>query len=541
MNLKVTIALLLGFVSTFVSAQEVSDENSVIKPKDPIVTMLDSLVTLKNVIRYSESNSLPNGVDKTVPVYTDEETMAKMAKISTPIPMTFNKQVKDYINLYAYRRGALTARVSGLSRLYFPTFEQTLDKYGIPIEFKYLSIVESALNPTAVSPMGATGIWQFMYNTGKLYNLNINSYIDERRDVALATDAACRYFKEMYEVYGDWLLVVASYNCGPGNVNRAIARAGGSKNFWEISKYLPAETRGYVPAFIAVTYVMNYAKDFNIYPVSPAFSFYEIDTIGVKNKISFRQLSQSLDVPYDVLAFLNPTYKKGIIPGEGYKLSLPANKIALYIANEENIYDQSGKELEPTSFALRNDDGDQGGYNYKRIKKYFKVKRGESLYQFADRTDCSVKEVKKWNRLKSTKLKSGQSLMVYVNVKQKKAVKRDNDDANIASAKKDSSKSNDSTVAVTSTTNDLLSETANAVSGDNANSGDDTQVASAEKATKSKSKYVYHLVQPGDTLWNIAKRYDGVTVEMIKQVNNLTSKSMIKVGSKIKVPSNTNG
>lgn len=541
MNLKVTIALLLGFASSFVRAQEVSDDNSIMKPKDPIVTMLDSLVTLKNVIRYTESNSLPNGIDKTVPVYTDEETMAKMAKISTPIPMTFNKQVKDYINLYAYKRGALTARVSGLSRLYFPTFEQTLDKYGIPIEFKYLSIVESALNPTAVSPMGASGIWQFMYNTGKLYNLNINSYIDERRDVALATDAACRYFKEMYEVYGDWLLVVASYNCGPGNVNRAIARAGGSKNFWEISKYLPAETRGYVPAFIAVTYVMNYSKDFNISPVAPAFCFYEIDTIGVKNKISFKQLSLSLDVPYDVLAFLNPTYKKGIIPGEGYKLSLPANKIALYIANEENIYNQSGKELEPTSFALKVDNSDQGDYNYKRVKKYFKVKRGESLYQFADRTDCSAKEVKKWNRLKSTKLKSGQSLMVYANVKQKKAVKRDNDDANIASAKKDSSKSNDSTVAVTSTTNDSLSETANVVSDDNANSGDDAQVASAEKGTKSKSKYVYHLVQPGDTLWNIAKRYDGVTVEMIKQVNNLTSKSMIKVGSKIKVPSNTNG
>ncbi len=358
MKLKVTIALLLGMVSFFTNAQEADDNSNVIRPKDPIVTMLDSLVTIKNVIRYTETNSLPNTSSENVPVYTDIETQEKMAKMSTPIPMTFNKQVKDYINLYAYKRGQLTSRVVGLSRLYFPTFEQTLDKYGIPIEFKYLAIVESALNPTAVSPMGATGIWQFMYNTGKLYNLNINSYIDERRDVQLATDAACRYFKDMYEVYGDWLLVVASYNCGPGNVNRAIARAGGSRNFWEISKYLPAETRGYVPAFIAVTYVMNYAKDFNIVPVAPAFSFYEIDSIGVKNKISFRQLSQSLDIPYDVLAFLNPTYKKGIIPGEGYKLNLPSGKIALYVANENNIYNTSSKELEPTSFALKNETED---------------------------------------------------------------------------------------------------------------------------------------------------------------------------------------
>ena len=154
-----------------------------------------------------------------------------------------------------------------------------LDKYNIPVEFKYLSIVESALNPVAVSSAGATGIWQFMYNTGKLYGLNINSYIDERRDVMKATDAACRYFKEMYDIYGDWLLVVASYNCGPRNVNRAIARAGGSKNFWEISRFLPAETRGYVPAFIAATYVMNYANDYQIYPKAPAYTFYDVTVL----------------------------------------------------------------------------------------------------------------------------------------------------------------------------------------------------------------------------------------------------------------------
>jgi membrane-bound lytic murein transglycosylase D len=517
----------MGILPFFGNAQYATDEN-LFKPKDPIVTMLDSLVALRNVIRLSEIDMLSNdNIDENAANLSDEFIQTRISKISTPIPLTFNKQVKDYITMYAAKRPQLTSRVLGLSRLYFPIFEQTLDKYNLPIEFKYLSIVESALNPTAVSPMGATGIWQFMYNTGKMYNLTINSYIDDRRDVQLATDAACRYFKDMYAIYGDWLLVVASYNCGPGNVNRAIARAGGSKNFWEISKFLPAETRGYVPAFIAISYVMNYAKEYKITPVTPAFTFFNVDTIGVKNKLTFRQLSDMLNIPYDVISFLNPTYKKGVIPGEGYKLYLPAEKIALYLANEDNIYARSGKDLEPSSFAISEPD-----VNYVQVKKYVAVKKGESLFAFANRHDCSAALIKKWNKLKSNHVSAGQKLLVLVTVPQKTAktstallpskVKQDSvkaADSCLVQAQKDSSTDRENVALTTDSHENQSMEVGGAANG--------------------AAKYIYHLVQPGDTLWNIARRYDGVTVEVLKEVNNFTPKSTLKVGDKIKVPSNS--
>ncbi len=486
-----------------------------LKPNDPIVAMLDSLITLKNVIRYSNITSVNTPDEQTGPVFSEEIIRERISKISTPVPLTLNKQVKEYINLYAYKRPQLTSRVLGLSKLYFPTFEQALDKYNIPLEFKYLSVVESALNPTAVSHCGATGIWQFMYNTGKLYNLSINSYIDERRDVNLATDAACRYFKEMYDVYGDWLLVVASYNCGPGNVNRAIARAGGSKNFWDISRFLPAETRGYVPAFIAVCYVMNYAAEHNITPVAPSFSFYDIDSVGVKSKITLRQISNQLDIPYDVLSFLNPIYKKGIIPGEGFKLNLPANKVALFVTNEENIHNLSSQELQPYSAA--------SNAEYKEVKKWYTVRKGETLTQFARRTDCSSKEIKRWNKLRSNTIKKGQKLMVYVLVKEKEEM--------VAEAKPSSDKQ-DSTKVVSAKADSLVTDSAVALS----NADEAQQNDQSKESDKAIAKYIYHTVQPGDTLWNIARRYDGVSVETLKEINNLSSKSKIKVGLKLKVP-----
>ena len=248
-----------------------------IKPfDDPIIELMDSLVMLNNIVRFNSISNSTEGItsNKDLPHYSDEIYEQRMAKIYSPIPLVYNEEVKRYIELYAYKRRALTSRVMGLSDLYFPLFEEVLDKEGLPLEFKYLAIVESALNPIAVSKMGATGLWQFMYNTGKMYNLKINSYYDERRDPIKSTHAACRYFKDMYKIYGDWLLVIAAYNCGPGNVNKAIRRSGGKRNFWEIAKYLPSETRGYVPAFIAITYVMHYANEHQIFAKQPAYNYF---------------------------------------------------------------------------------------------------------------------------------------------------------------------------------------------------------------------------------------------------------------------------
>ncbi|HNR21248.1 MAG TPA: transglycosylase SLT domain-containing protein [Bacteroidia bacterium] len=530
----VLIAVTSGFTSR-AFAQEKQIETA-ITTNDPIVSMLDSMVTLNSVIRFNELNPLHKPSDNSVPVFSQEEIEKQMAKIQTPIPLTYNHAVAQYVNVYAKNKRQLTSRLMGLSKLYYPLFEQELDKQGLPLEFKHLAAVESALNPIAVSPMGATGIWQFMYATGKMYGLSIGSYVDERRDPYLSTVAACKYFKDMYAIYGDWLLVIASYNCGPGNVNKAIARAGGVKNFWAISRFLPAETRNYVPAFIAATYVMNYAKEYNIAPATAEFMYHMVDTVTVKNRVTFNQLSKALDVPREVISFLNPIYKKGVVPGgdEIFKLMLPTNKIAVYIANESSIEKYSTEELTPVQYAFKEDD-----FIYKEVKKTAIVKKNETLKQFAQRTKCSVGEIKKWNKLASSKLKRGQKLSYYALVKVPKPKEKVQE---AVAAKNDSVQIN-----VTDSTGTALASNVETLS----KVDDQTEVDSNSKVAEDgtlqltyepgkearKSNYKYHTVQRGDTLWNIARRYDG-TVEQLKQMNNLSRNATIKVGAKIKVPVN---
>jgi membrane-bound lytic murein transglycosylase D len=518
---------------------------------DPIVSMLDSLVTLNHVVRFNslDANCYDNkmAVPGSVPTFSEEVYKERMAKISSPIPLSYNQYVRGYIDLYANRKRGLTQRAMGLSNLYFPMMEEALDKEGLPLEFKYLSIVESALNPIAVSPVGATGIWQFMYATGLVYDLKVNSYTDQRRDPLKATYGACQYFKDMYRIYGDWLLVIAAYNCGAGNVNKAIKRSGGKTNFWEIMQYLPAETRGYVPAFIAVTYVMNYSREHNLYPVSPAYSYFQVDTIKVDKQINFHVLANQIDLPMDVISFLNPIYKKNYIPDteEEYTLRLPTNKIALFMANQEQIYAMSEpapRPVLPENFASRsrrsrdrdNDDEEvsasTSGIHYetitKRIKKTHTVKRGETLTEIADRYDMSTSEVKKLNKLRSSSVKRGQRLQVIAMVKTKVAVK---DPAPAVAVKKDTGTTQVAAVTVEKT------DTADQKLADQkADSSKEEQAVTITTQQDKRPKYVYHLVQPGDTLWNIAKRYDGVTVEMIKDINNLHNAN-IKPGTRLKV------
>lgn len=537
MHKRKIVSLFAGLVSlaTSLTAQDNQGE-IVITPNDPIVTMLDSMVTLNNVFRFNEINPVKNITDGMVPVFSVAEIESQMAKIQTPIPMTYNHAVAQYINVYAKNKRVLTSRLMGLSKLYYPMFEQELDKQGLPLEFKHLAAVESALNPIAVSHMGATGIWQFMYGTAKMYGLNITSYIDERRDPYQSTKAACKYFKDMYAIYGDWLLVIASYNCGPGNVNKAIARAGGVKNFWAICRFLPAETRNYVPAFIAATYVMNYATEYNIAPMQAEFAYHTVDTVTVKNKVSFTQLSKALDVSKEVLTFLNPIYKKGVVPAgtEIFKLMLPANRIAVYIANESNIEKYSKEELEPV-FAAAN----EGEFIYKEVKKSAAVRKNETLKQFAHRTNCSMSDIKRWNKLAGTKvkLKRGQKLNYFALVKVPKPIEKVTE-KNVAVVK-DSAKSTSDTAAL-SNENTLAESTtgqANAETDSNvAEEGTPVLTYEPGKAVK-KTNYKFHTVQRGDTLWNIARRYEG-TVEELKELNNLSKRGTIKVGSKIKVPVN---
>ena len=491
------IALMFSFTPS-VNAQIINEQANVASSVgyDPIVATLDSLLTLTYIKRLNTSapgSSTSAFKPFEVPSYSADIYKKRIEKIQTPIPLCYNDEVRDYIDMYALKKRDLTERVMGLSKLYFPMYEQILDQQGLPLEFKYLSIVESALNPTAVSRVGATGLWQFMYGTGKLYKLKINSYIDERRDPVKATQAACQYFKDMYAIYNDWLLVIAAYNCGAGNVNRAIARSGGKKTFWEISDYLPRETRGYVPAFIAVTYLMSYTAEHNLTAVPPVISYFEADTVMIDQRTSLKAVADAINIPVELVTYLNPVYKRGIIPesDEPMPLRLPSNKVSAYLANISTIYMPNGNTpATAIASAETNVESESGAL----VKKYHKVRSGENLGVIASKYHCSVNDLKRWNKLKSTRLSIGQNLAVYV------------------MARKSTEK-----VATKNTSN-----------------GNKNSTSTNRQASNGDSRMIWHTVQAGDSLWKIANQYEGVTVQQIKDLNNLRSNDL-KVGTKLKV------
>ncbi|MFO7977369.1 MAG: LysM peptidoglycan-binding domain-containing protein [Bacteroidales bacterium] len=383
-----------------------------IAPDDPIVAALDSLVTL-SIFRNIESR-----IDTTlerkhnfpasfVPVYDDSIYVARLARLNenSPFDLVFNAQVKSFINLYAMRQRGLTERVLGLGQLYFPYFEEQLDRFDLPLELKYLAVIESALNPTARSRAGASGMWQFMYHTGRIYGLEVGSYVDDRNDVTRSTIAACEHFRDLYEIYEDWALVIAAYNSGPGNVNRAIRRAGGVKDFWIIRNYLPRETRNYVPAFIAVTYVLEHAEDHNLYALPPVYSHHDVDTIVVRQQLGLRSVSKLLDIPLDHLRYLNPSFRQSIIPHNPenpYVLTLPKEYAGAFVMNEEAIYNyRTPEELRQEALAAQ-----------AKETTIHVVRSGEVLGSIARKYSTSVGEIQRLNNLRGTMIKPGQRLVV---------------------------------------------------------------------------------------------------------------------------------
>ena len=394
--------------------------NTVVSPTpnfqdDPIASALDSIAMVKyferGLIRAAATQSAKfHFAPDSVPRYDDATYEARLLKLDSesPFDLEYNPAVKSYIEMYAVRKRELLGRVMGMAQLYFPMIEQQLDKYGIPLEMKYLAIIESALNPRIRSRAGAAGLWQFMYTTGKMYDLKVTSYVDERSDPYKATVAACQYLKFLYEMFGDWQLVLAAYNSGPGSVNKAIRRSGGKKTYWEIRPYLPIETQGYVPAFIAVNYVMRFAAEHNLYSNIPKKTFYEVDTVKVKQQISFEQISTVLNIPIEEIEFLNPMYKKNIIPyspDQPYTLCLPESKVGSFVTNEQAIYSYLKKER-PTS---------QDVMAMQEIKQVYVVHKGEHLNTIANRFKCTIYDIKLWNNLKNNYIKPGQQLVLYVN------------------------------------------------------------------------------------------------------------------------------
>ena len=414
-HLKAFVLYLFGFgqvAAAFCGQIENKDSLRVVFLDNALVASFDSLL-LSNLAFTEELFDHETPLDVlTPPVFSDSIYEARIQHLDTktPIDLVYNPYVKQYINVYTKQRRQQMSRMMGLAAYYFPVFEGVLDQFNLPLELKYLALVESALNPKAKSWAGATGLWQFMYNTGKEYNLKVSSYVDERMDPYRATVAACKFFEKSYSVYGDWSLVLASYNSGRGNVNKAIRRSGGKRNYWQIRRFLPKETRSYLPAFIAVCYAMNYASDHKISSKNPRVLFHEVDTIEVKYQIDFEYLSSSLDISMDELEFLNPSYKINVIPkvkGRPYHLVLPISKMGAFVANEKEIY---AHFIELDAQKRKN----YPKYSEQDERIVHRVKGGEYLGKIARRYGCSVKKIQQWNNLKNDNIRVGQRLILYV-------------------------------------------------------------------------------------------------------------------------------
>ena len=347
-------------------------------------------------------------------VYSDSVYIERLYNLPTEMELSFNSVVRTYIEMYTARRRDLVSYMLSLGDYYYPIFEEVLDRYELPLELKYLPVIESALNPVAVSRMGATGLWQFMLRTGQQYQLEVNSLVDERRDPYKATEAAARFLSDLYQIYGDWNLVIAAYNCGPGNVNKAIARSGGKQDYWDIYYQLPKETRGYVPAFIAANYVMNYNNEHNICPQESSNDFLTLDTVHVTSEIHFNQISSVLDIPIEDIRRYNPQYKQDKIPGnhKSYALVLPTKDIYAFLSNKDDILDHNRSIYLTHRKETLTESNDGTTVTGDFINTYYKIKKGDTLGAIARRNSTTVSRLQSMNNMRSTKLSIGKSLVV---------------------------------------------------------------------------------------------------------------------------------
>ncbi len=507
MKIRNFLLILIPFISL---AQE-SAEVSLMEENVPKLSYLDSLKA--SFVNHSTSTCIDNrwmeelsnqelfedmfsdvselNIDETVNYEMSTEVLIKRLKKmdnKSPFNIEYNASLENVIKSFLKNRKSSFERLMAISEYYFPMFEEHLAKYDVPLEIKYLAIVESALNPRAKSRVGASGLWQFMYPTGKQFNLEVNSYVDERFDPLKATEAACQYLSSLYKIFGDWSLVLASYNAGPGNVSKAIRRSGGSQNYWNIRKNLPRETANYVPAFLATMYIYEYKKELGIVPKKAQITYFETDTIRIKREMTFKQVSELFDIPQEQVEFLNPIYKLNIIPYNEEKphyLRLPKDKIGLFVSNEEAVYayidyvKNGGEKTEEVAIAESNTPEETKVVVYEETKTkskiaYHSVRRGESLGLIAQKYDVTVTELKRWNNLKSSTITAGKKLKVY-------------------STKEETYK-------------------------------------------PSKSSQSVYTVRSGDSLYTIAKKFPGVSAEDLKKWNGISGNN-IRPGMKLK----TNG
>ena len=478
---------------------------------------LTSLDLYNTITADIENVNIDEKVDFELPTALLKERLAAM-DAKSPFNIEYNQGLENIIKSFLKNRKKSFERLMGVSEYYFPLFEEALAKQNVPLEIKYLAVVESALNPRAVSKMGATGLWQFMFHTGKQYGLKIDSYVDERSDPLKSSEAATQYMTNMYKMFGDWDLVLASYNSGPGNVSKAIRRSGGQKNYWNIRKNLPKETQGYVPAFLATMYIYEYHKEHGIVPQRAVVKHFATDTIMIKQQMSFKQISDLLDVPVAQLQLLNPSYKLNVVPfynDEPHFLRLPQDKAAIFASNESQIYayteyelNQREKPFESARAIAAKDTASFSLQNNKSSKtSYYKVRKGDNLSAIAAKYDVTTAQIKKWNTIKGSAIAYGKTLKIVQDENTDKLSKVPQNDIVLT----DNKIKSQVTVARTLKEEGLITK-ANIVS------------------TESESTYI---VQKGDNLGSIAKKYN-VTVADLQKWNTLST-NMVQSGASLAV------
>ena len=565
--MKKLVLLTLGF---FLSNAMLAQESKEIIPTlfTPKISYLDSLkatfthhatsnciderwlkelsdATLSNEMFFDIENM---NIDEKVAYNLDTEVLKKRLRkldVQSPFVIEYNPALENVIKSFLKNRAKSFERQMALAEYYFPLFEEKLSKYNLPLEIKYLAIVESALQPKAKSKVGAGGLWQFMPATGKQYKLNISTYVDERHDPIKSTEAACHYMMNMYAIFGDWSLVLASYNCGPGNVSKAIRRSGGKTDYWEIRKYLPRETANYLPAFLATMYIYEFKKEHGLVPKKAEMTYFETDTVMVKQAMTFKQLSDLLDISEEQLEYLNPIYKSKYIPSiddEYFYLRLPKNKIGIFVSNEEKIYGylayleqekernlqlalqakkrdsiakQDSLAVAASLVVANNEPVEMEEVLKKRTKEvvsknFHKVKKGETLAEIAKKNQVSITDLKTWNKIKGSTINAGQSLVIQTTKKVtvNEVVKKPKPKTEIVER-----------------------EVENAVA---VNTEKPTENKYSSAKSKIEIKEDYYIVQKGDSIFSITKKFPNLTADDLKKKNDLKTDN-IQPGMKLKI------
>ena len=479
----------------------------------------------------------------------DEVYIERIKKMNSFITLPYNEIVRNYIILYSEKMPTRMAHMLGLCNYYMPIFEEILNRYDMPEELKAMTIIESAMNPRATSRVGAKGMWQFMYGTAKQYGLHIDSFVDERMDPVKSAEAAVQFLQDAYEIFGDWNLAIASYNCGAGNVNKAIRRAGGKRDFWSIWPYLPRETRGYVPAFVGALYTMRYYKEHGIRPEAVGMPV-AVDTFYINKQLHLKQVSELTGAPLEELKDLNPQYRHEIIPGHEreYILRLPYNYTNLFIEFEDSVYKhKSDVYFNPATIKKIKDGGDGELIIYK-------VKSGDYLGKIAGKYRVSVAQIKKWNNLKSNDIRVGQRLTIYRGGVVPSSSSSSSSSSSAKTTTSSSSTGSGNKITYTVKSGDVLGRIAekhgvtlanlkswNGLTSNNIQIGQKLVIytkgsapASTGTSQTAKGESTY-TVKSGDSFYSIAKNYPGVSAQNIMDYNGMKA-SDLKPGMKLKIP-----